>query len=398
MKPDRTSIHARIRSQRYKFLVQVLLVFASLGVIAFFGWILGSTQSSVFRVQSHLLDDEDLSLFDESILDTFQTPMQLTKTETVISDQKGRAWAAEWLGSKGFVAKFWAVDSFGLENRNSPISGIPPETRAQALFDSIVESRFATSSTAVTRFNYRMFSVTESYSPSTGTFIALRSGRFVIRVTSPDSLDYVSALTELNRARLLLPPTFPVSRWNRFRLNQDLWAIAFALISSILWMWQITTSGTRAARLPGSSETSDPEVVIAGLRTLIDAHPGIEVSELGDNKWSLVVRGDFEGRHLLSNDSASLRHEFRLRLRDRKAIVVESVKAKTRSSDGKSISRGTENSRIVPMIEIPGGMPPIAPSAEGFRVVLESFEPSDLRYALAYYFQLHGWGWEPRLF
>ncbi len=67
-------------------------------------------------------------------------------------------------------------------------------------------------------------------------------------------------------------------------------------------------------------------------------------------------------------------------------------------SDGKSVARGKEYSRIVPMIDIPGGTPPIAPSAQGFRVILDSFDPSDIRYALAYYYQLHGWGWEPRLF
>ena len=78
--------------------------------------------------------------------------------------------------------------------------------------------------------------------------------------------------------------------------------------------------------------------------------------------------------------------------------MVESVKAKTRSSDGASVARGKEHSRIVPMIDTPGGTPPIAPNPDGFSIALDSFDPSDLRYALAYYFQLHGWGREPRLF
>ena len=405
---DSQGIHKRIRSQGFKLLLQAILAFVSLGAIAFVGWVVGSTQCSVFRVPSHLLDDGELPLFHESIFDTLHSSMRLTKIESVPDNPGRRAWAVEWRGNSGLIAKFWAVDSFGLENRNLLLTGIAPERRASNLVDSIVSDwmAFPSSTTMPHRKNfrhqrnsgYRSFSAAEWFAPTTGTFIVMRNGRFVIQVSSPDSLGYESALQLLSQAELILPPTLPTTGWNRFRLNQDLWAIAIAIIGSILWMWQILTSGTRAARLPASANPSNQDAVANGLRTLVEAHPALNVVESDDGLWSLIFHGDAQGRHLLSNEASSYRHEFRIRLRDHKAIVVESVKAKTRSSDGTSVARGKEYSRIVPMIDIPGGAPPIAPSEQGFRIVLDSFDPSDLRYALAYYFQLHGWGWEPRLF
>jgi len=383
-------------------LLQALLVFVSLGAIAFVGWIVGSTQAAVFRVPNRVLDSGDPPLFDELALESIHSSMRIAKIESIPHSQERRAWAVEWTGSSGLTAKFWAVDSFGLEDRKSLLTGIAPEERANKLVDSIASDWKAAHSDGATsphrEFEYRSFRAAEWFSPTLGSFIVMRNGRFVLQVRSPDSIGFESALQALSQAGLILKPTLPTTKLNRFRLNQDLWAIAVAILGSILWMWQITTSGTRAARLPASTDPSNQDVVAEGLRTLVGAHPALEVTESPDGHWSLVVHGDIQGRHLLSNEASNYRHEFRIRLRDHKAIVVESVKAKTRSSDGKSVARGKEHSRIVPMIDIPGGTPPIAPSAQGFRVVLDSFDPSDLRYALAYYFQLHGWGWEPRLF
>lgn len=399
---DRILIHKRIRSQGSKLLLQAFLAFISLGAIAFIGWAVGSTQSAVFQVPIHLLDDGEPPLFDKLAINALQSSMEIAKIESVPAAGAQSAWAAEWRGNAGLAAKFWVVDSFGLENRKSLLTGIDPEKRATILVDSIMSDWMAMSSRTVTRhqrkFKYRSFHATEWFSPTTGTFIAMRNGRFVMQVTSPDSIGYESALQSLSQAGLISPPILPTTSFNRFRLNQDLWAIAIAVLGSILWMWQITTSGTRAARLPASANQSSQDAVAEGLRTLVGSHPALEVVESDIGRWSLVFHGDVQGRHLLSNEASIYRHEFRIQLRDRKAIVVESVKAKTRSSDGKSVARGKEHSRIVPMIEIPGGTPPIAPSQQGFRIVLDSFDPSDIRYALAYYFQLHGWGWEPKLF
>lgn len=399
---DRTLIHERIRSQGSRFLLQAFLAFASLGAISFIGWVIGSTQASVFQIPTALFDDSEIPLFDALAIDAFQSSMGEGKIESIPHSQERRAWAVEWTGSSGLTAKFWAVDSFGLEDRKSLLTGIAPEERAHKLADSIASDWTAAHSDGATsphrEFEYRSFRAAEWFSPTLGSFIVMRNGRFVLQVRSPDSLGFESALQALSQAGLILKPTLPTTKLNRFRLNQDLWAIAVAILGSILWMWQITTSGTRAARLPASADPSSQGAVSEGLRSLVGAHPALDVTESPDGRWSLVVHGDIQGRHLLSNEASNYRHEFRVRLRDHKAIVVESVKAKTRSSDGKSVARGKEHGRIVPMIDIPGGTPPITPSAQGFRVVLDSFDPSDLRYALAYYFQLHGWGWEPRLF
>lgn len=399
---DRALIHKRIRSQSSKLLLQVLLVFGSLGAIAFIGWVVGTTQASVFRIPDTLLDDGEPPVFDKAAIEAFPSSMEMVTIEPIPEAPAQSAWAAGWRMPSGLAAKLWAVDSFGLERRRSRLTGMDPEERAVKLADSIVSDWTSTHSDGATHhqreFVYRNFHAVERYSPATGSFIAMRNGRFVVQVTSSDSIGYESALQSLSEAGLIHPPILPTTRTNRFRLNQDLWAIGIALLGSILWMWQITTSGTRAARLPVSANPSSPDSVAEGLRTLVGAHPALEATESGDGRWSLVVHGDIQDRHLLSNEASNYRHEFRIRLRDHKAVVVESVKAKSRSSDGKSVTRGKEHSRIVPMIDIPGGTPPIAPSPQGFRVVLDNFEPSDLRYALAYYFQLHGWGWEPRLF
>ncbi len=340
---DRNLIHKRIRSQGFKFLLQAMLAFASLGAIAFVGWVVGSTQSSVFRVPNHLLDDGEIPLFHESAFDTLHSSMRLTKIESVPDDQERRAWAVEWRGNSGLIAKFWAVDSFGLENRKSTLAGIAPEKRAATLVDSIESDWMAIPSSTTMphrrtfrhqrKSGYRSFSAAEWFAPTTGTFIAMRNDRFVIQVSSPDSLGYESALQLLSQAGLILPPTLPTTGWNRFRLNQDLWAIAIAVLASILWMFQILTSGTRAARLPASANPSNPDAVAEGLRTLVGAHPALEVVESDGGHWSLAFHGNVQGRHLLSNEASSYRHEFRIRLLNHKTIVVESVKAKTRSSE-----------------------------------------------------------------
>lgn len=390
MRQDQTRIHSAIRSQQKRLLgefTKAMLVFACIVLV---GWSFSRWTVTIFN-----LSDSALQLGNASpIVQDWAFVEKTAGTSRISSPPE----IVHWKHADGSKVE---VASFGSAHENPPMcTDAPLECAKLELMAGIrsFDSEFGSSVVSTRSVVSDGFEAFETHWKSGASTIHLRSGPDLLRFASPESASIESTLHRLSDAGIVSQLTDPQSLLAQFGMRKTMLVAVFATLGGILWVFQILTSGTRAARLPASADPSNQDAVADGLRTLVGAHPALEVTESPDGRWSLVVHGDIQGRHLLSNEASSYRHEFRIRLRDHKAIVVESVKAKTRSSDGKSVARGKEHSRIVPMIDIPGGTPPIAPSAQGFRVVLDSFDPSDLRYALAYYFQLHGWGWEPRLF
>lgn len=390
MLQDRTRINSAIRSQQRRLLGEFAKVMLAFCCIVLVGWSSSRWTVDVFRLTDSVFRFKDAS----QIVHGWTFVEKAPRTSRISSPSE----IVHWKHPDGSRIE---VASFGSSQGNRPtcIDNSSECAKLELLAGArSFESNLGASATSTRSVTFDQFEAIETHWKSGATTIHLRSGNDLLRFLSPDSIAFESALRRLSAAGIISLHTDPQSLLARISQYKPAMIAIFAVLASILWMFQILTSGTRAARLPASANPSSPDAVANGLRTLVGAHPALEVVESDGGHWSLVFHGNVQGRHRLSNEASSYRHEFRIRLLNHKAIVVESVKAKTRSSDGESVARGKEHSRIVPMIEIPGGTPPIAPSPQGFRVVLDRFDPSDIRYALAYYFQLHGWGWEPRLF
>ncbi len=390
MPQDRIRIHSVIRSQRRRLFGEFAKAILAFCCIVLIGWGWSRWAVTVFS-----LTDSALQCGSGSSIDHGWVFVEKTSEASRPSSPPE---IVHWKHPDGSNLE---ASSFGpAHGIHSTCIGNPSECAKLELLAGIrsFESDLGASTTSTRSVGFDEFEAVETHWKSGASTVHLRSGSDLLRLLSPDSIAFESAIRRLSTAGIISLHTDPRSLHARIGQHKPAMIAIFAVIASILWMFQILTSGIRAARLPASANPSNQDAVAEGLRTLVGAHPALEVVESEGGSWSLILHGDIQGRHLLSNEASSYRHEFRIRLRDHKAIVVESVKAKTRSSDGESVVRGKEHSRIVPMIDIPGGAPPIAPSEQGFRIVLDSFDPSDLRYALAYYFQLHGWGWEPKLF
>jgi hypothetical protein len=391
-------INDRIQAQVRRFLLEVAKVFLVFGGIVLFGWGIAAQRASVFKVNADLLAEGELPLFDVHAVASLPARVKLVHAERTPNSGPDRAWACEWMDTSGVRINLWILDSFGLEPKRSELSGMDPGLRSKNLFDSLVGSSRVPGSPIERMGEFRDFEADRMVAPP-GAILVMRSGAIVGQWRTYEPIDYIEALELARRVGFIEAPVVPVGGWNRLRLNLDLWAAGFSVLAACLWMWQILTAGTRAARLEASENPSAELLVAEGLRTLAGLHPAIGLNEAKDGRWIVSFIGRRNERFQQRTESAEILHEFRIWMHHSKAIVVESVKAKKSASEANTLSLGLERSRILPMIEIPRGSTlSIKPSREGFRLQMDSIEPEDLRYALVVFFLIHGWGWEPRLF
>lgn len=408
--------HAEIKQHQKRFLVEFGMVFLAFGAMIAALWLLIQwvSTTTLFDLHPALRDKQAYAAFstDSFPLATGWIPSSANTTASPDYSPHRRIWHH----SGGFRLELRSIDWKPAHRSDSVDVDQPSESvsalriRAQHLSDSL-QSTTETSSFPPSRTNSSGDSIVEisnidaitwareRHHTDGTTTIFMESRNFVVELFSPHRMGYRDALSLLDRDRFLFERlglgTF--RGWVRHHHLPVL--LTFVLVCCILWMWQILSSPRRFAGIAPHLPTSELEVVQSGLRSLVNISPSILVEERPNRIWSVRFTGNAETVHLIAPEITSASLEWRIRLDpvSTKARVREIERLRSRQKGIFSLFAQSQISFSVPILQIPDSPSPFWISKEGFELASSEFDENHLRYALAYYFHLHGWGWEPRL-
>lgn len=408
--------HAEIKQHQRRFLIECAMVFLAFGAILAASWLLiqWMNTKTLFDIHSELRSKQDYTAFstDPFSLAPGWMPSQENSTESPDYSPYRRIWHH----SDGFRLELrssdWSTtrqsDSTKPKKRTETLAALqirakhlsdslrlaqessPPPSKPDSSGDSIVEINNIDATTLAT----------EQHHPNGTSTISMESGKFTVELSCPHRMGYRDALLLLNRDQFLFERMGlgTVRGWMRHHHLPIL--LIFVLVCGFLWMWQIISSPRRFAGIAPHLPTSTPESVQSGLRTLANLSPAIVVEQCPNQVWSIQFTGHTEAVPLIAPEITSASLEWRIRLAptSTRAKVREIERIRSRQKGIFSWFAQSGISFTVPMLKISTSPSPFRISLDGFELLSNEFDEDHLRYALAYYFQLHGWGWEPRLF
>lgn len=408
--------HAEIKQHQKRFLIECAMVFLAFGAMLAGLWLLiqWTNTKTLFDLHSGLRSKQEHTAFSTAPFSLAPGWMPSPENSTESLDYS--PYRRIWHHSDGFRLELrssdWKKtrlsDSSKLKKRPETLAAL--RIRAKHLSDSLqralesspLPSKPDSSGDSIVRITNidAIILATERHHPNGTSTILMESGKFVVELSSPHRMGYRDVLSLLDRDRFLFERMGIGTLRGWMRHHHLPIILIFVLVLGFLWMWQILSSPRRFAGIAPHLPTSTPESVQTGLRTLTNLSPAIIVEQRPNQIWSIQFTGHTEAVPLIAPEITSAWLEWRIRLdsASTKARVREIERLRSRQKGPLSWFAQSEISFQVPMLTIPAPPLPIHVSKQGFELLSGEFDEDHIRYTLAYYFQLHGWGWEPRLF
>ncbi len=409
--------HAEIKRHQRRFLIECAKVFFAFGAILVTTWLLTQWMQTpiLFDLHPALRSQQTHAAFSSDSI-----PLAsgwVSSSVNLIASPDYSPYRRVWHHSDGFRLElrscYWKrrrqSDSAEQEKTSENLAALP--LRVKRLSDSLqstLESSYSppskpdSSSDSIVKFSNSeaLTLATERHHPNGTSTIWMESGNFVVELFSPHRMGYRDALSLLDRDHFLFERVGLGTFRGWVRLHHLPVLLSFVLACCILWMWQIISSPRRFAGIAPHLPASALESVQSGLRTLADLSPAVRLEQRSNRVWSIHFLGYTEAVSLTAPEITSASKEWRIRFdsTSTKAKVREVERLRSRQKGIFSWFGQSEISFSVPMLQIPDSPFPFRISKEGFELLSSEMDESHLRFALAYYFYLHGWGWEPRLF
>ena len=408
--------HAEIKQHQKRFLIECAMVFLAFGAMLAGLWLLiqWTNTKTLFDLQSALRNKQDYTAFST---DPFSlAPGWMPSPENSTESPDYSPYRRIWHHSNGYRLELRSSDWKRVRQSDTTKPKKRPETlaalriRAKHLSDSLrlaqesspPPSKADSSGDSIVKISNvdAITLATERHHPNGTSTILMESGKFVVELSSPHRIGYRDVLSLLDRDNFLFERMGIGTLRGWMRHHHLPIILIFVLVLGYLWMWQIISSPRRFAGIAPHLPASAPESVQTGLRTLANISPAVIVEQRPNGAWSIHFTGNTEAVPLIAPEITSASLEWRIRLdpASTRARIREIERLRSRQKGPLSWFAQSEISFTVPMLTIPAPPLPIHVSKQGFELLSGEFDEDHIRYALAYYFQLHGWGWEPRLF